>query len=138
MKSLKNYILASCGMVGCLIICGVLSYFLFPDLFNLEGILPTTGEEGSQGGESFNVWDQTTEAQDVKLKADLYNIKIALEQFYVENGFYPENLSTLVQEGYISNISINVVILEYERISPDDYRLSVTLSNGEEYTLTPY
>lgn len=139
MKGFRNYILVSFGMFCCLLICGLISYFLFPDflnLGNLRGILPQTGEE--QDANSGGIWNQVPEAQDIQLKANLKNIQTALEQFFMENGFYPENLSTLVDEGYLVNIPITSPTLKYELRDTDYYTLSVTLSTGEEYTLTPY
>lgn len=139
MKGIRNYILVSCGMIGCLLICGAIAYFLFPDVFDFGGILPETGStDESQDSDSFNLWNQVDEAQEVTIKAELNEIKIALEHYYVENGIYPENISTLVNEGYLPSLDINIVNVEYERIGFDDYTLSATLPSGEKYTLTPY
>jgi prepilin-type N-terminal cleavage/methylation domain-containing protein len=85
------------------------------------------------------------QSRDEKRKTDINNIQAALETYKAENGVYPVNLDTLVQEGYMSEIPVDPLqgqiipgtngleTYGYEyRLSPDglSYELIASLEGG--------
>jgi len=49
----------------------------------------------------------TIKAKEAVLKEDLYNFRHVIDQYYVDNGEYPESLSTLVEKGYLRSIPVD-------------------------------
>ncbi|MDY6862287.1 MAG: prepilin-type N-terminal cleavage/methylation domain-containing protein [Thermodesulfobacteriota bacterium] len=49
----------------------------------------------------------TTRAKEAVLKEDLYNFRQVIDQYYVDNGEYPEAISTLVDSGYLRCIPVD-------------------------------
>jgi general secretion pathway protein G len=73
-------------------------------------------------------------AKEAVLKENLYQIRDSLEQYYADKSKYPEDLETLVDEGYLRKIPIDPMTksadtweLIYEEIDnvEDDYEVGV-------------
>jgi len=138
MRSSRIFLVFSLGSI----LSGITLYGLFAS--NSLNIFTNTGNNqdtdsavGTSSDSKTNYYGNAiNQAKDAKMMADLKGIQTALELYYYENGSYPEELSILTQEGYLSSIPINTVILDYQRPGPDSYTLTTNLSNGEKYTLS--
>ncbi len=73
-------------------------------------------------------------AKEAVLKENLYQIRDSLEQYYADKSKYPEDLETLVDEGYLRKIPIDPMTksadtweLIYEEVDnvEDDYEVGV-------------
>lgn len=49
----------------------------------------------------------TKKAREATLKADLYEMRLLINQYYTDKGKYPLSLQTLVDEGYLYRIPID-------------------------------
>lgn len=139
MKGIRNYALITLGFIFAFIVVIMLCNLSFPGVLDIGGnnILNFGTDNEHESSTPSNLTNPVTEAQDAAMKAELKNIQVALEHYYSENGSYPEDITMLVNGGYLQSIDINMAILEYQLVDQDNYILSTTLPSGAKYTLTP-
>lgn len=77
------------------------------------------------------------EADEITMKMELQNIQAALENYYMENGDYPDDLDELVGD-YIIDVKVTGSEVEYNKTAEKEYELSITLPNGDDYTLSSF
>lgn len=116
--SKKKTLIILGGICGILLICGIVVIGGFVILGKIG--IDTTREK----------------AKITAMKSELIDVQFALESYYVHRLKYPDSLQTLVDEGYLLSTTIDGQEIEYEKIGKDDYKLSITLPDGEIYTIT--
>ncbi|MBD3362756.1 hypothetical protein GF362_03485 [Candidatus Dojkabacteria bacterium] len=96
--------------IGCALICGV--SFIILSLF-------VTG-----------IQKVNKQAEVTKMKAQMRQIQMEIETYYIENLEYPEDLESAGIENNILGKEVT-----YSKLSQDAYEVSVNLPNGEEHII---
>ncbi|MFC1780423.1 hypothetical protein ACFLY9_01895 [Patescibacteria group bacterium] len=120
--------------IGCFLIVGLLFTVFFLWYFDIINFGNNNSSRDSGDSTNYNPLTDTSEAS---IKAALRNIQTSLDIYFADWGEYPYDLDTLVEEGYIMNVTIAGSDITYD-ISGDYYTLSATLPSGEEYSLKSF
>ena len=123
-------------IIGFLIFGGIIFYIINktnPELFNFKNQSDTASP-----ADTINFYDEQIDSvQDINAKSKARNIQAGLEQYYAQIGAYPLSLSDLVSDGILLESDLVGINANYVRESEYNYTLTITLSNGDKFNLSP-
>ncbi len=142
----------------------IANYVLYKNLRNIKGLVNENDLKQTGGLKGFLIWgiiavilvtfsvialsamkgarDRGEETKsifyDIQRSSDISTIKLALDRYYLEYGFYPYMLTEL-NPVFLTrefNDPVTGMGYVYERISDDEYSICSELSSGEKYCMT--